>query len=111
MRIVIAAVGAFLTVATLHGQRLEFEVATDKVPAPVPLGTSININLGTFRNGTLTMTNVTLTECVLFAYSLISQDQVVGPKTEEDAEKSGEYRRIAIEALKAGVASKKRLSR
>jgi hypothetical protein len=36
---------------------------------------------------------------------------VVGPKTEEDAEKSGEYRKIAIEALKAGIASKKKLSR
>src|SRR5215813_6626762 len=79
MRIIIAALGAFLTVATLHAQRPEFEVATVKVPAPVPLGASININLGTFQNGTLTMTNVTLTECVLFAYSLISQDQVVGP--------------------------------
>ncbi len=42
---------------------------------------------------------------------ITSQDQVVGPKSEEDAEKSGEYRKIAIEALKAGVASKKKLSR
>jgi ABC-type Fe3+ transport system substrate-binding protein len=42
---------------------------------------------------------------------ITSPDQVVGPKTEEDAEKSGEYRKIAIEALKAGVASKKKLSR
>jgi hypothetical protein len=42
---------------------------------------------------------------------ITSSDQVVGPKTEEDAEKSGEYRKIAIEALKAGVASKKKLSR
>src|SRR5215467_1358144 len=79
MRITIAALGIVLTVTTLHGQRLEFDVATVKVPAPVPLGTSIGINLGAFRNGTLTMTNVTLSECVQFAYSLISQDQVVGP--------------------------------
>lgn len=79
MRIVTAALGVLLTVALLHGQRLEFEVATVKVPAPVPLGTSIGINLGTFQNGTLTMTNVTLTECVQFAYALVSQDQVVGP--------------------------------
>jgi hypothetical protein len=44
-------------------------------------------------------------------HGITSPDQVVGPKTEEDAEKSGEYRKIAIEALKAGIASKKKLSR
>jgi uncharacterized protein (TIGR03435 family) len=79
MRIPVAALFAFLTLAPVHGQRLEFEVATVKVPASVPIGSSIGINLGTFRNGTLTMTNVTLNECVQFAYSLISQDQVSGP--------------------------------
>ena len=57
----------------------EFDVATVKVSAPVPFGTTIAINLRTFRNGMLTMTNVTLGECVQFAYSLVSQDQVVGP--------------------------------
>lgn len=40
-----------------------------------------------------------------------SGDQVVGPKTEEDAIKSAEYREIAIKALKAGVASKKKITR
>jgi hypothetical protein len=38
-------------------------------------------------------------------------EQVVGPKTEEDSEKASEYRKIAIQALKDGIASKKRLSR
>jgi hypothetical protein len=38
-------------------------------------------------------------------------EQVVGPKTEEDAEKSSEYRKIAIQALKDGIASKKKISR
>jgi uncharacterized protein (TIGR03435 family) len=60
-------------------QQLEFDVATVKVPAPVPFGTAIDINLGTFRNGTLTMANVTLGECLQFAHALISQDQVTGP--------------------------------
>jgi uncharacterized protein (TIGR03435 family) len=68
-----------LTVARLLGQQPDFEVATVKVPAPVQFASAIGINLGTFRNGTLTLTNVTLSECVLFAYSLISEDQVVGP--------------------------------
>lgn len=41
---------------------------------------------------------------------ITSADQVVGPKTEEDAEISGKYREIAIDALKAGVASKKKIT-
>jgi hypothetical protein len=44
-------------------------------------------------------------------HGITSEDQVVGPKTEEDAEKSAKYRKIAIEALKAGVASKKKIAR
>jgi ABC-type Fe3+ transport system substrate-binding protein len=44
-------------------------------------------------------------------HGITSEDQVVGPKTEEDAEKSGKYRKIAIQALKDGVASKKKLGR
>ena len=80
MRLLPAAVFGFSLIAiSVHAQRSEFEVATVKLPAPVPLGTPIGINLGTFRNGSLTMTNVTLGECVQFAYSLVSQDQVVGP--------------------------------
>jgi hypothetical protein len=42
---------------------------------------------------------------------ITSPDQVVGPKTEDDAEIAGKYRKIAIDALKAGVASKKKISR
>jgi len=44
-------------------------------------------------------------------HGITSANQVVGPKTEEDAEKSSEYRKIAIEALKAGVTSKKKIAR
>jgi uncharacterized protein (TIGR03435 family) len=64
---------------SLAAQRAEFDVATFKLSPTVPLGTSIGINLGTFRNGTLTMTNVTLVECLQFAYGLVSQEQVSGP--------------------------------
>ena len=73
------AVGLCLSFAGLQAQRREFDVATVKRSATVPLGTSISINLGTFRNGTLTMTNVTLGECIQFGYALVSQDQVAGP--------------------------------
>jgi len=74
----LAAFAVLLTVVSVQGQRPEFEVATFKVSPTVPLGTPIGINLGTFRNGTLTMTNVTLAECLQFAYTLVSQDQVIG---------------------------------
>jgi uncharacterized protein (TIGR03435 family) len=74
---VVLAIG--LMQASGNGQRLEFEVATVKVPAPVPFGQPIGINLGTFRNGTLTMTNVTLADCLQFAHALVSKDQVAGP--------------------------------
>ena len=62
MRILTAALSVCLSVAALQAQRAEFEVATVKASPPVPLGTSIGINLGTFRNGTFTMTNVTVSE-------------------------------------------------
>jgi uncharacterized protein (TIGR03435 family) len=80
MKILLAAAfSVWLMVAPLRGQPAEFEVATVKVPPPVALGTSIAINLGTFRNGTLTLTNVTLGECLQYAFTLASQDQVAGP--------------------------------
>jgi uncharacterized protein (TIGR03435 family) len=80
MRIrIAAALGACLTFASVHAQRVEFEVATVKASPTVPFGTPIGINLGTFRNGTLTMTNVTLDECIQFAHALVSRDQVAGP--------------------------------
>jgi uncharacterized protein (TIGR03435 family) len=80
MRLLAAAsLAVYLMAAAAHGQRSEFEVATVKLSPPVPLGRPIGINLGTFRNGTLTLTNVTLSECVQFAYSLVFQDQVIGP--------------------------------
>jgi hypothetical protein len=42
---------------------------------------------------------------------ITKMEQVVGPKTEEESEKSSEYRKIAIQALKDGIASKKKIAR
>jgi uncharacterized protein (TIGR03435 family) len=71
---------AVLIVAVSLGAQLqEFEVATVRPSPTVPLGESIPINLGTFRNGTLTLTNVTLVECLQYAHSIVSQDQIAGP--------------------------------
>lgn len=55
-----------------------FEVATVK-SSPPPAGDLFNINLGTVRNGTLTMSNVSLSDCLRFAYGLVSDDQIAGP--------------------------------
>jgi uncharacterized protein (TIGR03435 family) len=55
-----------------------FEVATVK-SSPAPEGDSININLGTVRNGQLTLTNASLSDCIRFAYGLVSDAQIAGP--------------------------------
>jgi len=68
-----------ILVAGVSAQKPEFDVATVKAPPTVALGTAVSINLGTFRNGSLAMTNVTLSECLQFAYALASQDQIAGP--------------------------------
>ena len=55
----------------------QFEIATLKL-APPP-GESYQINLGTVRSGRLNLTNVTLGDCIRFAYGLVSDDQISGP--------------------------------
>src|SRR5262244_2285515 len=60
-------------------QQPQFEVATVKLSPPVPLGTPLPINLGSFRNGTVMLTNTTLSECLQFAYGLVSGAQIAGP--------------------------------
>jgi uncharacterized protein (TIGR03435 family) len=57
----------------------QFDVATVKAEAPVAPGQSYTANLGSIRNGKLTMTNVTLSEAIRFAYGLQSDLQVAGP--------------------------------
>jgi len=56
----------------------EFEVATVKRSAPI-VGDLVNINLGTVQNGVVTLTNATLSECLRFAYGLVSEEQISGP--------------------------------
>lgn len=79
MRTILIASLTLLGAGTGLAQGPAFDVATVKVPAPVPLGTSISINLGTFRNGSLTLSNVTLAECLQFAYGIQSREQLAGP--------------------------------
>ena len=72
---------ALLCKSQIHPQPTlgpRFEVATLKV-SPPPEGDRIDINLGTFRNGRLTLTNVTLNDLIKFAYELAADEQLVGP--------------------------------
>ncbi len=55
-----------------------FEVATLKLSPPAE-GDLIQVNLGTFRNGRLMLTNVTLNDAIKYAYELVSDEQLVGP--------------------------------
>src|SRR5215475_7469234 len=70
---------AVVTTAVYAQQQPQYEVATVKLSPPVPLGTPLPINLGSVNNGTATLTNVTLNECLQFAYGLVSEAQVAGP--------------------------------
>jgi uncharacterized protein (TIGR03435 family) len=69
-------------------QRPAFEVASVKLSEPVPIGQNYNINLGRIQHGELTLTNTTLSDCIRFAYRLVSDDQMAGP----DWVKSKEFR-------------------
>jgi uncharacterized protein (TIGR03435 family) len=60
------------------GAAPQFEVATVKT-SPPPSGDLININLGTLRNNSLTFANASLSDCLRFAYGIVSDDQLAGP--------------------------------
>jgi len=55
-----------------------FDVATLK-SSPPPRTDAIDINIGTARNGRVTLTNATLSDCLKFAYGLVSDAQLSGP--------------------------------
>lgn len=79
IRVAAVAATVFLTPWRLHGQASPvFEVATVK-QSPPPPGDTININLGGVRNGTLTLENASLSDCLRFAYGLVSDAQIGGP--------------------------------
>lgn len=71
-----------LLIAFVNAQtpaRLSFDVATVKAEAAVQPGESYSANLGSIRNGRLTMGNVTLSDAIKFAYGIVSDNQVAGP--------------------------------
>lgn len=68
-----------LTLASIAGaQTPTFDVAS--VKPSVPSGDLLNINLGTFNHGVVTLGNTTLSECIRYSYGLVSEDQISGPE-------------------------------
>uniref|UniRef100_Q01ZY6 Uncharacterized protein n=1 Tax=Solibacter usitatus (strain Ellin6076) TaxID=234267 RepID=Q01ZY6_SOLUE len=59
-----------------------FEVASLK-PAPPPQG-RITVDLGNSSHRRLTLTNVTLSECLRFAFKIYTDDQIAGPNWIKD---------------------------
>jgi len=78
--LLVAAVGIVVIagIAIPIRAQMQFDVATVK-QSPPPTGDSYNINLGTVRNGKVTLTNTTLSDCIRFAYGLVYEDQISGP--------------------------------
>src|SRR5580700_10893433 len=67
-----------LSIATAFAQSPTFDVASVK-PSPPTVSDRLEINLGAFNHGVITLTNTTLSECVQYAYGLVSEDQIDGP--------------------------------
>src|SRR4051794_4647251 len=78
----ISRLGVITAVCSLAALRAQpaptFEVATFKL-SPPPEGDTINIDLGTVRGRTLTFENASLSDCLKFAYGLVSDAQISGP--------------------------------
>src|SRR3569833_1510164 len=71
--------GVILTLTAQAQSRPAFDVASVKVVDLSTLGDSINMNLGTVRNGEVTFGNATLNDCIRFAYGMASDAQISGP--------------------------------
>src|SRR5271166_6892457 len=69
---------AVLCGAAAWGQRPEFDVASLK-PVVLDGVDTYTANLGTYRNGLVTLTNTTLAECIRFAYDITTDDLLTGP--------------------------------
>ncbi len=69
---------AMLFGAATWGQRPEFDVASLK-PVVLDGVDTYTANLGTYRNGVVTLTNTTLAECIRFAYDITTDDLLSGP--------------------------------
>lgn len=77
-----AVVFALLFSAYALAQSPTFDVAS--VKPSVSTGGLLNINHGSLNHGVVTLTNTTLSECIEYAYGLVSDDQVDEPDWARD---------------------------
>src|SRR5215831_5783347 len=73
-------------VAVSLKKKPSFEVASVKPSPRDPSQDRIDINLGRTLRGTVTLANVTLSECIRFAWGLAGEEQVSGPDWIRDRE-------------------------
>jgi uncharacterized protein (TIGR03435 family) len=74
VRLAVLLAGAVLC----RAQAPVFEAATVKMGGPEKDGL-ITINTGRIQHGLVTLANATLGDCIKFAYSLTTEDQIAGP--------------------------------
>lgn len=67
-----------IVLLALLAQAPRFEIATLK-RSPPPSTDAYPITLGVVRDGKLNLTNVTLSDCIRFAWDSVSDDQISGP--------------------------------
>jgi uncharacterized protein (TIGR03435 family) len=70
--------GSHGQVSNLADKKPTFDVASLKPAAPPPSG-RITVDLGNSSHGRLTLTNVTLSECLRFVFKIYTDDQIAGP--------------------------------
>jgi len=69
---------AFMMAGIAFAQAPAFDAATVKMGGPEVNGL-ININTGKIVHGVVTLANATLSDCLKFAYSLTTDEQIAGP--------------------------------
>ena len=79
LRLLMAVFGIAGVCTAQRPIRPEFEVATVKLAPPLQPGQTYSANLGTARNGTVTLRNATLSDCLKFAYGIDSDSLIFGP--------------------------------
>lgn len=72
-----------LAITSVLGQTPSFDVASLK-PVELTGADTYNANLGSARNGVVTLTNATLSDCLRYAFAITNDAQIAGPEWMRD---------------------------
>ena len=78
LAVALAGIAIPILAQSASSPRVAFDVATVKQSPPLT-GDLYGINIGTVLNGKVTLANTTLSDCIRFAYGLVSDAQLSGP--------------------------------